>query len=378
MRAVVRALGFAALLLRPAGVRAGGDDWHRSIDPARCDSAEAIEYPPTQRWIRHRLVPGESLAQVAARYGVREADLRAHNGIDSRVPTLVVGATLRVKARRVPPPRREVLYTAREGDSWASVARAHGVSSKQLRAHHYTRERGWHAPLREGTALRIWVDPVVHDWLRAGRPDDTIARGGVGIGAPDTGELRHGVAIPEGEGYTLRFPDASFGTSHAVGELVRALADFRARTDYEGTLELGTMSREHGGALGDHRSHRTGRDLDIALPRRVDVPGWMPLTPRRVDWRALWDLALALAEVDATVVYLDYTLQRDFYRAMRAEGVGDEALRRILQYPRGHKANLGLVRHAPGHDTHVHVRFGCGPCETECIELGAWAGGPAR
>ncbi|MFO0634483.1 MAG: LysM peptidoglycan-binding domain-containing protein [Nannocystaceae bacterium] len=375
----MRALGFAAAWLwAPAVGFAGGDDWHRSIEPARCDSSESIEYPPTQRWVRHRLVPGETLAHVAARYGVREADLRAHNGIHTRASTLELGTTLRVKARRVPPPRREVLYTAREGDTWASVARAHGVSSTQLRAHHFTRERGWHAPLTEGMALRIWVDPVIHDWLRAATPDDAIARGGVGIGAPDTGELRHGVPIPEGEGYTLRFPDASFGTSHAVGELVRALAAYRARTRYEGTLELGTMSREHGGALGHHRSHRTGRDLDIGLPRRVDVPGWLPLTPRRVDWRALWDLALALDDVDATVVYLDYTLQQQFYRAMRDQGAAPEDLRRILQYPRGPKANLGLVRHAPGHDTHVHVRFGCGPCETECIELGAWAGGPAR
>ncbi len=51
----------------------------------------------------------------------------------------------------------------------------------------------------------------------------------------------------------------------------------------------------------------------------------------------------------------------------------EDDLAKIVQYPRGRAAHRGLVRHEPLHTQHLHVRFGCGPCEVECIELGAWA-----
>ena len=71
----------------------------------------------------------------------------------------------------------------------------------------------------------------------------------------------------------------------------------------------------------------------------------------------------------------DYALQKEMYRAVKAAGVEPETIAKVLQYPRGYEARRGLVRHEPGHTQHVHVRFGCGPCEVECIELGAWAQG---
>ncbi|HWB77454.1 MAG TPA: penicillin-insensitive murein endopeptidase [Nannocystaceae bacterium] len=345
------------------------DPWRRSVDPSRCDTTATIEYPRAQRWVRHRMVPRETIAEVAARYAVREADVRSWNGLSPDLQRLRKGAGLQVKARRIPPPRRELSYTVQAGDTWVSVARAHGVDSHDLRAYNWP----YRDKMREGNALTIWIDPIVHDWVRGAKADESIARGGIAVGAPDDGMLLGGVVIPEGEGYKLRFPDAAYGSSHAVGEFVRALAWYRERTAYGGTIAIGAMSRVRGGPLGGHSSHQTGRDVDIALPRKVDVPSWMELTKRRVDWLAVWDLAVALAEVDTAVVWLDYALQEELYRAARDSGVPKDELRRIIQYPRGHAANRGLVRHEPGHATHLHVRFGCGPCEVECIELGAWA-----
>ncbi len=359
----------AALLSVLAGADDDPDPWRRSVDPSRCATELSVEYPATQRWVRHRMVPRETIAEVAARYAVREADVRSWNGLSDDLQRLRTGAGLQVKARRIPPPRRELEYTVVAGDTWPSIARAHGVDSHDLRAYNWPYKH----KLREGTVLKVWVDPIVHDWIRGASPDDAIARGGIAVGAPDAGMLIGGVVIPEGEGYRRRFPDASYGSSHAVGELVRALAWFDERKTYTGTLTIGAMSRVRGGPLGGHSSHQTGRDVDIALPRRADVPGWMTLTKRRVDWLAVWELAVALAEVDTFVVWLDYALQEEVYRAAKDAGVPKDELRRILQYPRGHAANRGLVRHEPGHDTHLHVRFGCGPCEVECIELGAWA-----
>jgi murein endopeptidase len=63
---------------------------------------------------------------------------------------------------------------------------------------------------------------------------------------------------------------------------------------------------------------------------------------------------------------LDYACQRRLYQAAQALGVSDELLAATLQYPRGSAASLGKVRHAPGHEGHIHVRFACGPAEPEC------------
>lgn len=345
------------------------ETWHHSVDVTKCATTATVEYPRWSRWVHHRMVPGETLAEIAARYGLREADLRAHNGISPSTEKLRKGTRLKVKARRIPPPRTALEYPVASGDTWISIAQRHGVDPKELRAYNWP----WKDKLRPGSVLAIWVDPIASAWITAGTPDESIPRGGLGVGAPDAGHLVGGVAIPPGDGYEIRFPDSAFGTTHAVSELVRALARYRETTKYTGLIGLGSMSRPRGGPLGGHRSHQTGRDIDISLPRKAGVPAWYPLTPRRVDWMAVWDLVLAFAEVDASVVYLDYALQRELYRAVKAAGVDPEIIARVVQYPRGYAARRGLVRHEPGHTAHLHVRFGCGPCEVECIELGAWA-----
>lgn len=369
------ALALAAIAVAVA--LAAGDDerltlsdtWHKSIDPALCDSDATVEYPSSSRWIEHSMVPGETIEEIAARYGLREMDLRAHNNLEPTTMTLRKGARLHVKARRVPQPRSLLELEIGEGETWRGLARRHGVDSKELRAYNWP----WKDKLVPGSKVSVWADPLTVDWIGGAGADEIVARGGLGVGAPDAGHLIGGVAVPEGEGYALRFPESSYGTTHSVSELLRALQVYRATTKYTRTLQLGAMSRPRGGPLGGHRSHQTGRDIDILLPRRADVPSYLPLTPRRMDWLALWDLALAFSTVDAAVIYLDYKLQRDLYRAVKAAGMDPDDIARVLQYPRGSAARRGLIRHEPGHTAHMHVRFGCGPCEVECIELGAWA-----
>jgi murein endopeptidase len=127
------------------------------------------------------------------------------------------------------------------------------------------------------------------------------------------------------------------------------------------------MSRARGGEIGTHRSHQSGRDVDIRLPRREGVSQWRPLTARRVDWHATWELVQAFEEVDAIVIFLDYDMQRRLYRTAKGAGASEDRLRELIQFPRGRGAVRGLVRHSDGHVRHMHVRFGCGPYETECV-----------
>ena len=66
--------------------------------------------------------------------------------------------------------------------------------------------------------------------------------------------------------------------------------------------------------------------------------------------------------------WLPYGAQRRLYKAAKHAGASEEELDMLLQYPRGSAANLGLVRHAPGHEGHIHVRYPCGPAEPECAD----------
>ncbi|MCX4242903.1 penicillin-insensitive murein endopeptidase [Paraliomyxa miuraensis] len=338
--------------------------------PLQLDDVEIEIVEGTRPWVIHRLTPFETFDQVAHRYDVTPEALRTWNGLG---PDAKAAGGMRVKlqARRVPPPRQEVQYTVQPGDTWWSIAVAHGIDSRELRAANGTAPRR----LTVGETLDLWIDPAVHHWVHSDRAalDDedvltNIRRGAVGVGPPWDGRLMNGVQIPAGEGWRRKLRPSSYGTTHAVVTLVAALQAFHASSGYERALLLGSMSRRHGGPLSGHRSHQTGRDLDIRLPLSADNPPWFPIKPWRVDYEALWRLLEALADTgEIEIVFLDYELQKPLYKAATSLGADEDTRRRMIQWPRGRAAHSGLVRHESGHGEHIHVRFRCGPLETECV-----------
>ena len=361
-------MAFSASVVGMVGLLTAADASATTAQHERCSDAHAIKVPSFPKWIRHKVVPREGVDQIAFRYGVAPWQLRGWNGLQEETERVKRGTRLHVRANRIPPPRVKIEYTTVPGDSWPSVAAALGVDSWDLRSYNWPYKR----KLRPGTVLTAWVDPLLHDWIREGSTPASephgVRRGAVAVGTPDEGTLLNGVRIPDGDRYRLRYPATSFGTTHAVRQVVKAFEIFGASTSYRGKVPLGSMSSVKGGPLGKHKSHQSGRDLDIRLPRRVGVPGYLTLTAKRVDWRATWDLVKALAQTDIVVVFLDYKRQKNLYRAAQAAGATTEELK-LLQYPRGSYSGVGLVRHYAGHEQHMHARFGCGPCETECVTL---------
>lgn len=327
------------------------------------------ELGPLPRWIRHETIPRETIEQLAWRYRVDAESLREWNDLAAdEQPHAWRPSSLRIHAQRYPPPRQLLEHVVHDGESWGSIARRYGVDSSNLRAWNVG-ETG--RSLAAGERLRVWVDPIVLDSIIHDQPSSAraalIRPGAHGIGTPRDGLLVAGVSLPPGERYQLRYPNSAWGTTFAVREAIAALDQFAATSDYPRPISVGTMSRQRGGPIGGHNSHQSGRDLDIRLPMRIEVPpGYHPI-PRRIDWQTTWLLVLAFAERDSVeVIFLDYDSQRRLYKAARALGVSDEALASTLQYPRGSKAKRGRVRHSPGHESHIHVRFACGPAEPEC------------
>jgi LysM repeat protein len=338
--------------------------------PVELPSGRILVVPPGQRRvIQHVVVPIESLDQIAHRYGVRPDSLRIQNGLKPETQSVKNGSTLRVKAKKVPPTRVLYRYVVQPGDSWWKIGTRFGVDSVELRAANGDPTDRYR--LRVGQTLEMWLDPVLFEWIAVEeRPDDptAIRPGAASVGTPQNGRLINGVEIPDAPHIHKKYPSSSFGTTHAVTVLMEGLARFHARYRTARPLSLGQMSRRHGGPLQGHLSHQSGRDIDIRLPLRADFPDDFGVRPERVDWTAVWHLVSAFIDTgEILVIFLDYDMQQFVYEAAKSLGSTPEELRTHLQVPGGRMAP-GLVRHSPGHEAHIHVRFKCGPHEPECVQ----------
>lgn len=178
------------------------------------------------------------------------------------------------------------------------------------------------------------------------------------------GVLKDGVRLPRSVVYDLRCPYNAHAARFTAAHLFAGLARLRAR--YPGQIVIGDVSRKHGGPFGKHRSHQSGRDVDIWLPIRGGSYRTAPecvscgnswCRPQRdeIDWPGTWALIRALAATGAVEhVFLDRALHPELRAAALAAGATPSELRRVIQRRPGAPA---LVLHSAGHLSHIHVRF---------------------
>jgi murein endopeptidase len=222
------------------------------------------------------------------------------------------------------------------------------------------------------SARGVQPAPKVSPAVPTGRdafPVIAVAPGGCSIGTPTRGHLRNGVQLPENPKlYTVRNPEHSWGTSLAVESLQHGMAIFRQQTHFSREIWICDMSMHGGGRFRPHRSHTSGRDVDIRLPLRGGVPAdTIPEDPSVVDWDAAWQLVKSLvATGQVHYIFLARSRQVPLYKAALHAGETEAALAELMQYP-GRGRNT-LLRHSAGHTKHIHVRWKCAPDETQCVD----------
>lgn len=232
---------------------------------------------------------------------------------------------------------------ARRRDTVASFARRHGVTAAAVR-----RLNGMSAGagLRRGQRYVLYRSP----W------EGQKLTGGALLSAQP--------AI-----LTLQRPLRGWGKPLTV-EVIRGAAQAVARADPLAThLVVGDLSKQGGGCLPPHRSHRGGLDADIGYYMfGGDQRTWMvKVTPETIDADRTWRLLSAFrAAGRLRYAFIDYALQAELYRAALRAGETAESLEPFFQYPRPRdQAKVGIIRHLKGHADHMHVRFTCpptGPC----------------
>lgn len=301
-----------------------------------CLSPPALARGPRYQ-CQHEVLPGERLGEVARRYRIPLRQLRALSGADTEA--LNPGHVLAIPSRFPCPMLRRVHHQTLRGETRRSIARKYRMSIKVFNS------------LNPGKSR-----------LKPGQPVEVVVEELPGQGA------RSFVPLPNGPGYAVRKAEHAYGTPLCVSRLTSVLAQHHARYPEAAPLRIHDLSKQGGGRLRPHRSHRQGRDVDISLPLCPKPP-----TPRLrkggraraavhrrppVDIPRTWDLLHALLETgDVTYMFLDYRLQKPLYEHAVSLGIPEAELRQYFQFPRTRRSMVGIVRHEPGHGTHVHVRF---------------------
>ena len=196
----------------------------------------------------------------------------------------------------------------------------------------------------------------------------------VSVGRANRGRLIDGVQLVASE--HVRFKNGSpettaWGTAELVGMLERAALHV-SRVLPGAKLTVGDISRRRGGWFRPHRSHRNGRDVDVAFysigpdDAPIEPITFWPYRPNgegrgqhgegtTFDGDRNWELVAAMLEdPQASVQYIFVS------RALRARlletGARRGASRELLARA---EIALELPRRGGRHDDHFHVRIYC-------------------
>ncbi|MCM2256065.1 MAG: penicillin-insensitive murein endopeptidase [Vicinamibacteria bacterium] len=177
------------------------------------------------------------------------------------------------------------------------------------------------------------------------------------IGTPDAGLLLNPVAMPESAFWTIRNPVETYGTQETVDYLQRAIESVQRQFPDSPRLVVGDISRRDGGRLNRHKSHQSGRDVDLGLYYAVGEAGdFRNATAKTLDVPRTWALVRALVtETDVERIFLDRILIRALLAHAREIGEDPDWLDELIG--RHRNGMDAILQHERRHQNHLHVRF---------------------
>jgi penicillin-insensitive murein endopeptidase len=215
----------------------------------------------------------------------------------------------------------------------------------------------------------------------------------VSWGPPNEGVLVDGARLPrEGDGFFVPPRWAARGTQWGTDELIATIAHVGRAVSaaHPGSrLAVGDLSIAGGGRSKHHRSHQTGRDVDLVLFAKnaagtpvesiemrhfgatgKTVDGGEPLW---FDAERTWTVVRALVEAPGpgvANVFLYAPLRDLVLDHARATGVPDAIIDLAGQA-------LAQPGDSAPHDDHMHVRIYCSTADAGCSDY-AWRAPPKK
>jgi penicillin-insensitive murein endopeptidase len=205
-----------------------------------------------------------------------------------------------------------------------------------------------------------------------GAPSPLAPHLGGSVGVPHHGVVTGAVPLPKkGVGFVrLRDDGVHWGSPRLVSAIQRAAAEVAGARPGGPPLVVGDLSERFGGQTERHRSHRTGRDVDllfyVTTPKGAPVttPGFLKVGADglaeseggrllRFDVDRNWLLVRTLIEIeDVQWLFVSRNVESLLVEHARALGESDQLVWRaetVLRQP-GDSAP---------HDDHFHVRLAC-------------------
>jgi penicillin-insensitive murein endopeptidase len=179
--------------------------------------------------------------------------------------------------------------------------------------------------------------------------------GSVSIGQAHRGSLYNGVQMHSSPFWELKVPQAGYGTRETVLALGAAIEEVNRMFPGTPRLGIGHLSHENGGWIRPHKSHQSGRDVDVGYYYTEGERWYVPASPENLDVPRTWALISAMLKV----AKVDYVfVDRSLHAILRAEAerVGEKP-GLVAEVFDGDKVVRPIMRHARGHATHLHVRF---------------------
>ena len=206
-----------------------------------------------------------------------------------------------------------------------------------------------------GTPLPHPLDGWSDEQIEHAVTTDLASLGAMSVGTPNAGGLVNGVQATASPLYSLVSPGSAWGTRETLDYLNAAVQAVHDQFPDTPPLALGDIGARHGGPLRPHISHQAGRDLDLSFYYKDGTRWYARGTRDNLDFPRLWALVRVLIEkTDIDLILLDHGLQEPLKEY--ALSIGEDAawLSQIFQ---GKGASRAIIRHAPGHATHLHLRF---------------------
>jgi LysM repeat protein len=187
-------------------------------------------------------------------------------------------------------------------------------------------------------------------------PGELQKLGSLSVGKPNTGYLVNAVPMPAHPDWVLSVPDHRFGTAETVSQLQHCLHQVHAEFPGSPRVVLGSLSAQFGGGLPPHKSHRTGRDVDVYFFRKVDAAWNRNARREDIDLPRTWALLKCfVSETDVDMVLVDHVVQG--WLEEYALSIDEPADWVHGLFHDQSRSCCAPVRHVPGHGAHMHVRF---------------------
>lgn len=245
---------------------------------------------------------------------------------------------------------RDLWITTEPGQTWQGIADLYGLSGTRLAEMNPDVDLN---RLDAGTRLLVYrYQPRLPSMSR---------------GTASRGRLVNGMPMPEGDHWIVRHTSRAWGTNETISHLIRGFTATAEALPGGGTPLVADISRRRGGRFRPHRSHTSGRDVDVTFYRNdvVSTPQFTRTRRTTLDHARQWYLFKYWIERDlVTYIFVDNRLQRSLYDYAASQGEDPELLAEAFGAPRGR----GILRYSPGHDDHFHVRFVCPSGDPTCRE----------